>query len=638
MKLKLSRRLLLLVFVPVLICVLLMGLILFEFESAWDVVVGVQEKDIRDLVSLGGSSIERLWIQPRHHVVQSLSKSPILRKRLEGEVPFETLKAEWVSAYRALEGHFYIYYALTDGTIELYPDLELPEGYDPRVRPWYKAGINSGGGVAWSEPYVEIISKKVVISTVIPMKNDEGEIIGVFGTDITLDGLKDILQEIHLPDGSSVVLLDENGKPFVGTKDKYIKTQSLPEGSESLFVETSAPLSNGWRLAAVVPQESMAAEFARLRIPIIYSSVSLFLLAAVILSGLVAGLVSRTRRLADYFEEVVEESHELRQLFRTHDEFSYLNTQFNKVIRFARLAEEERLSRERSYRLLLERVPIGFYRTRKDGKVLFANTTFAELFGYTRQEIMELRSIEQLYENPEERQEFIHTLLREHEVRDMRYRFVTKSGEPFWISMTAMANVERENFEIEGFIVDITEYVREREELKRLSETDQLTGVANRRAFEAAFERFRRSILAEVRAKEHSPSINASIIIFDVDYFKIVNDSYGHDVGDTILQQIATVEKKILRKGDVFARLGGDEFVILLPDETADTAVTLAQRLQTQIKSIVPPTPLNSFPTLSIGVSGITDTDISLKTLIKQADIALYRAKEEGRNRIVLYS
>ena len=625
----------LMIALPVFICFLLLVLILFAFEAAWGVVVGAQEQGIRDLVSLGSSSIERLWIQPRHHVVSSLSNSPVLQKRLKGEVSFETLKAEWAAAHRALKGHFYIYYALADGTIELYPDLKLPDGFDPRVRPWYRAGLESDGRPVWSRPYIEIISKETVVSTVIPLQNENGKFIGIFGSDIRLDGLQAMLRQIDLPDGSSAFLLDEQGVPFVGTEDSFIDgAEPLPESSDTLFVEASHALSNGWQLEVVVPRKSLSREFSNVKTPILVSSVSLFLFAALLLASLVGSLVTRTRRLADYFEEVIEQNPPLRLLFSSNDEFAFLNRQFNKVIIAARNSKQDELSRERVYRLLLERAPIGFYRTKKDGTILFANTAFAELFGYSQQEIMDLDSVEELYVNVEDRCLFLDKLMQQREVRNFRLRFKKKSGEVMWISMTSLISpghsATGDEYEIEGFLVDVTQDVKEREHLKRLAETDELTGLANRRAFEAYFYQIVRSGEAEQQM--------LSIISFDVDRFKRVNDTYGHDIGDKILKQIASVEKNVLRKGDVFARLGGDEFIILLPGENSDTALNMATRLQKQIALITPTPPLNEFPTLSIGITSATSSESSLQEMLKQSDIALYRAKARGRNCIVIYS
>ena len=157
-KTKLSFSLLLTIFVPIIGGVLLFALVLISFDAARGVAIDEQERKIENLVDLAGSSIERLWISPRNHAVRALSRSDTLHRRLEGNASFKELVREWKSVSRVLEGYFFIYYGLRDGTIEYYPDGELPEGYDPRDRPWYEAGMDSEGEVRWTAPYEEAIT------------------------------------------------------------------------------------------------------------------------------------------------------------------------------------------------------------------------------------------------------------------------------------------------------------------------------------------------------------------------------------------------------------------------------------------------------------------------------------------------
>ncbi|HDQ14476.1 MAG TPA: hypothetical protein ENN41_06655, partial [Sediminispirochaeta sp.] len=126
MKHRLSNSLITMIILPVLVCLVLLLLLLFAYESAWDTVEKVQKQGIRELVDLGSSAVERLWIAPRNYAMTELSKSPSLRRHLTGELELEVLFREWAAAHRAMEGAFFIYYGLADGSIELYPDLELP--------------------------------------------------------------------------------------------------------------------------------------------------------------------------------------------------------------------------------------------------------------------------------------------------------------------------------------------------------------------------------------------------------------------------------------------------------------------------------------------------------------------------------
>ena len=121
-----------------------------------------------------------------------------------------------------------------------------------------------------------------------------------------------------------------------------------------------------------------------------------------------------------------------------------------------------------------------------------------------------------------------------------------------------------------------------------------------------------------------------SILLIDVDFFKKINDTFGHDKGDSIIKQISTLLKQNIRDSDIPARWGGEEFLILVPNNNLDGALILANNLKELIEK-------NNFEikenvTISIGVSTF-DENSSQEKLLKSADIALYKAKENGRNR-----
>lgn len=169
------------------------------------------------------------------------------------------------------------------------------------------------------------------------------------------------------------------------------------------------------------------------------------------------------------------------------------------------------------------------------------------------------------------------------------------------------------------------------DELKRLSVIDPLTGAYNRRTFMEMAERE----MARVRRNR----LSLGLMFLDIDHFKSVNDTHGHVAGDVVLRQITEVAERCLRQHDVFARYGGEEFCVLLPDTELAGAQVLAERMRGEIENcalLLPGgEPLRI--TASIGVSAISAgmDAVELDILIAQADRALYRAKELGRNRIV---
>jgi len=171
-------------------------------------------------------------------------------------------------------------------------------------------------------------------------------------------------------------------------------------------------------------------------------------------------------------------------------------------------------------------------------------------------------------------------------------------------------------------------------ELHRLSNVDRLTELPNRRALEERFE----ALWKQGMISRDS----LSVIVIDIDFFKTVNDAHGHLYGDEVLRRVAELLPSALRPADMVARFGGEEFVILLPGLGHGAAVDVAERIRGMVekKGTVPVAPGNLDPmlrvTVSCGVSScIPGNELNRERLLKRADRALYRAKEEGRNRVV---
>jgi diguanylate cyclase (GGDEF)-like protein len=175
---------------------------------------------------------------------------------------------------------------------------------------------------------------------------------------------------------------------------------------------------------------------------------------------------------------------------------------------------------------------------------------------------------------------------------------------------------------------DVSAQAKLREELRRHSETDALTGVANRRRFHQALE-----IECMRYTRGHAP---LSLLMIDLDRFKDVNDRYGHPAGDAVLCSVANLLVASLRKTDVLARYGGEEFAVLLPETRMEGALVIAER----IRKIVGSNPIVTDGdciriSVSVGVaSHANDNEVNAQILLKKADLALYRAKTAGRNRV----
>jgi two-component system cell cycle response regulator len=159
--------------------------------------------------------------------------------------------------------------------------------------------------------------------------------------------------------------------------------------------------------------------------------------------------------------------------------------------------------------------------------------------------------------------------------------------------------------------------------------TDGLTGLHNRRYL----ERHLRTLVQQAVAREKP----LSVLLLDVDHFKLINDGFGHAVGDDVLREFSRRIRKAIRGIDLACRMGGEEFVVAMPDTDAALAVLVGERLRQKIAGEafrVAQTDENVDVTVSIGISSLSGTDDTPESLMKRADRALYEAKRAGRNRV----
>jgi diguanylate cyclase (GGDEF)-like protein len=160
------------------------------------------------------------------------------------------------------------------------------------------------------------------------------------------------------------------------------------------------------------------------------------------------------------------------------------------------------------------------------------------------------------------------------------------------------------------------------EQMERMANTDGLTHIANRRTFEANLDK---EMARSIRSGEP-----VSLVMLDIDYFKVLNDTWGHQKGDEVLREVAVALQAGSREFDTIARYGGEEFAVILPGTGPDAAWAGAQRLHRLVTEGVTSVPI----TVSLGVASAPMGAQTTQSLVKAADDALYQAKRAGRNRV----
>ncbi|MFH1913012.1 MAG: PAS domain S-box protein [Pseudomonadota bacterium] len=290
-------------------------------------------------------------------------------------------------------------------------------------------------------------------------------------------------------------------------------------------------------------------------------------------------------------------------------------------------ADRQLREREEQYRALFENNhAVMLLMDPRTGRIVDANPAAVQFYGYTAKTLrtMAFADInaqdeaaifkEMVESRREKRAYFIHRhLLASGEVRDVE----VYSG-PIMVQSNQL---------IYSVIHDITERARLEREMKRLATTDALTGAGNRHEF------FRLAELELRRARRYGNAL--SVIMLDIDYFKSVNDTHGHQAGDEVLKALSALVRAALRDTDIFGRLGGEEFAIVLPETDLAGGGLVAQRLRSELAGLT--VRLRDIAvnfTVSIGVTELRDKDRLIEDAINRADEALYRAKRMGRNRV----
>ena len=283
--------------------------------------------------------------------------------------------------------------------------------------------------------------------------------------------------------------------------------------------------------------------------------------------------------------------------------------------------------------MAIENSPSSVFITNVNGKIEYVNPKFTEITGYEPEEIVGKNpSILKSGTKTAEEYKILWDTISSGKTWYGEFYNKKKNGELYWES-ASIASITDPYGNITNYVAvkeDITEKKKMEEELTKLATTDPLTGVANRRFFAERME----SEL--VRFKRFGNP--ASFLMLDIDFFKKINDSYGHAIGDVALKEFARIARESLRKTDLVGRLGGEEFGILLTETDIDGAMIFAERLRYKIaNNIVYTDVANITFTVSIGISEYSLSDEEVEGIIARADEALYEAKNTGRNKTVVY-
>lgn len=516
-----------------------------------------------------------------------------------------------------------------------------------------------------------------------PIKDENQQLTGVLIATVELRAIIDRITQIKVGQTGYAFLVNHEGRillhpnrgmvergedvsqlaPVKLVLDKQTGSVEYRFGGQKSLAAFSYIPQTGWGLIVQQSAEDALADVSAVKQTAIMIAIMAAGLAAIIglvVAGMMVKPITAISRAAD---RLAKGNMYASCQVSTQDEIGKLATTFNFMASELRTRATELWESEEKYRSLVENISIGIYR-RETGAassfIVYANPALVSMLGYDTVEELLAIPLPDNFWSWEESAAIKDAIEQNGSVKNREVQLRRKDGTAIWCSITAVNHYNHKigNFCVDGVVKDITERkladerlrqahaelerkVAERtkeltilnEELCLISMQDSLTCIANRRNFDEVLGR------EWQRAKREQTSI--ALILLDVDFFKLYNDTYGHVAGDECLRQIGNTLKKIAKRAtDLVARYGGEEFAVILPDTDQAGAVKVGERILASVRELGIRHDMslaNEVVTVSLGIAVAEPAaDVMPDRIIVAADRALYQAKQSGRNQLQL--
>ncbi|OOM78154.1 cyclic di-GMP phosphodiesterase Gmr [Clostridium puniceum] len=594
----------------------------------------------------------------------------------------------------------YVYVGTKWGGYVQWPDGLSASKFDPRERPWYNPALEKSNEVIISNPYISAIdnSNNVIISASTAIKDVSENIVGVMGIDISLKNLSDMIKNTKVSDSGYIFLFLKDGTILAhpdtnlnfkniselkienGTKEteRYSKNffqnynkftdgdkgnfETIINGEEVLVSVCTSPYT-GWKMASVIQKSELTNNVDE--IGYLISVITLFsLLFAIGFSFIVTKRITKPiAELTPLMNAAGKGDLSVKANINTNDELGELGESFNLMIgqlssnydelsavyeellateeavraQYDELAsnEEALKNSEERYKLALECVNDSIWELDLVTGKFFASDKLYDITGYKLyKDIDILRFLgEKIHPEDVERsfkefQDHINNLI---DVYKSEFRFKKNNGDYVWLFARGMAlrNSENKAIKLAGSVTDISYRKFSEEKIKFMAYYDSLTKLKNRTSFI--------NNLNEQLEFVKSENLEGAVFFIDLDNFKNINDTMGHDYGDKLLIYLAQKFENWINEEDIICRLGGDEFILLHPNANESEAKFYAKKF---LKLFNKPCKIDGkqiYITVSIGIALYPKDGIDSNTILKNADAAMYKAKELGKNRFVLF-
>ncbi|EKQ57174.1 MULTISPECIES: EAL domain-containing protein [unclassified Clostridium] len=595
----------------------------------------------------------------------------------------------------------YAYIGTKWGGYIQWPDGLGTSKFDPRKRPWYSLALDNPDEVMITSPYMSAIddSRQVIVSASTTVKNTDGEIVGVVGIDVSLDRLSKMISTVkagdtgyiflYLKDGTIVAhpntnlnfnnisQLDqlgykftEEGAPTKDISNTYKKFINEDSGSFEIAINGAPVIVNvytspdtGWKIASIIPKSDLLNKANRVAY-IISFICGLALILIIILSHIVTKRIAKPiNKLTSLMESAGNGDLSVKADFNTSDEFGKLGNSFNLMIGKLSagyeelssvyeelLATEEELrtqynelqsseealkNSEERYKLALECANDSIFQWDFVSGKFYVSDKLTDITGYNLRRTCNLLELITELIHPDDidraKDEFYNHIENISSVYNTEYRLKTNDGSYVWILVRgkAIRDLEGRIIKFAGSIRDISDIKKSEDKIKFMAYYDSLTMLPNRTLF---MDRLNAQLeLAKYKVAQ------GAVFFIDLDNFKNINDTIGHDYGDKLLMNIAKQFESVADEEDTVCRLGGDEFILLRSNISESEVKSYAKKLLNLFKGNFNIDNKQMYITASIGVALYPKDGTDANTILKNADSAMYKAKEMGKNRYALY-
>jgi diguanylate cyclase (GGDEF)-like protein/PAS domain S-box-containing protein len=578
----------------------------------------------------------------------------------------------------------YVYLGTKWGGFIQWPDGLVISSYDPRVRPWYTGALAKPNEVVISDPYISSDeNKSLIISASSTIKDDLGSVIGVMGIDVSLENLSKIISDIKMGDTGYAFLFSKDGTILahpnsnlnfknieyaIKDYDKMLTEsnslfETVIDGNEVLVNVYSSP-TTGWKIAGVVPKSELISWANKTDFYIVIVTFVVLIVTIFFTSIITKRITKPITQLTTLMCEAENGYYDVRATgINTNDEFGELAAGFNVMIQRISsaydelsavheelIASEEELraqydelqyneealtiSDER-YRLALDGSNNSIWEFDLKSKNFFASDKFYEITGYKVQNKFNVNVFFKRYVHHKDMdlalKNFQNYIINKNQIYKSEFRMKIFDGTYIWVCARgkSLRDAEGNVVKLSGSITDITDRKNSESKIKFMAYYDDLTKLPNRTFF-------MNKLKQQLNISKIQNSKGA-VFFIDLDNFKNINDTMGHDYGDKLLIYLAKQMEVLIIDKDTICRLGGDEFILLHPYVDEAEVESYAKALLALFNNFFEIDNKRMYITASIGVALYPKDGNDTSTILKNADSAMYKAKDLGKNQFARF-